>query len=248
MTIVPIVLILGDADRAEMRPLVAWLNEHVFPSARPMSARDVKGAANGFAADEFPDLIVVLQSWSNEYSTEDVNRLLSFAPLARVVVCFGSWCESDGRNHNVWPLSVRIPVWAAVARIEREWRLIQDPGEIQPLPWSASREEVFAADHPPLPLWPDPQSIVVDSPDQAYRKFLDEMLVATGHTVGSMAPTILLFDADPWGPARATALQELREQYPRADVVVLMSLAEPSLVADFQQIGIRHIIHKLGFP
>ena len=243
----PAVLVLGDLDRAEMSPVVVWLQEHVIPSTHTAFVRDLAGAMTAFGTNEFPDLIVVLQSWSSEYSTADVNNLLSFAPLARVVVCYGAWCESDGRNYNLWPLSVRVPIWATVSRLEREWGLIQNPGGQSPLPWSASREEVFAADHSPIPNWPEKKSILVDSPDPEYRRFLCEFLINEGHTIVATDPTILLVDADPWGPARSEILQSLQARNPQADPYVLVSLAIPTEFAEFQQLGITNVIHKLGF-
>ncbi len=243
----PFVLVLGDTDRGEMRPLMTWLEERVLSAARYRVARDVTTANALFAAGEFPDLIVVLQSWPNEYSTQDVNRLLSFAPLARVIVCYGAWCESDGRNHNVWPLSVRVPVWAAPPRIEREWTLLLTPGEITPLPWSASREEVFAADHPSSSIFTGRQSVVIDSPDAAYRQFLSEISVAEGSVVSLDEPTVVLFDADPWSPSRSAVMQELRVRYPRADLIALVSLADPTMLAELHQLGADNVLHKLGF-
>ena len=230
-----------------MRPLAIWLDQHVLSGARSVILRDVTSIRNQFAADEFPDLMIVLQSWSNEYSTQDVNSLLAFAPLARVVVCYGAWCESDGRNQNIWPLSVRVPIWSAKSRIQREWQLIRFPGEQAPLPWSASREEIFTADHQPISIWNEPQSVLVDSPDPAYRQFLVEILIAEGHVVDAVSPTVILFDADPWSPSRAIDLQGLRDENPRADVLALTSLASPSDVAELQQLGVINMLHKLGF-
>jgi hypothetical protein len=242
----PIVLVVGDTDRAEMRPLVSWLDQHVFPAARRVTAENIASAQRVLSADEFPDLIVVLQSWPNENSSTEILGLLSYAPLARVVVCYGAWCESDGRNQNLWPPAVRVPVWSAAARIEREWALIQNPGEQIPLPWSASREEVFVADHPPIPQRSVAQEFYIDSPDPQYKAFLCEWVKANGHMVVQTDATALLFDADPWGSVRATALHSLRERFPQAEIVVLLSLASPMDIADFHQLGITNVSRKLG--
>jgi hypothetical protein len=242
----PIVLILGDADRAEMRPLADWLNEHVGSMARRVFVREFSDMINESAAEEFPDLIVVLQSWSNEYSAGDANRLLAFAPLARVVVCYGAWCESDGRNQNVWPLSVRVPIWSARQRIEREWQLIQSAVDQSPLPWSASREEIFAADHRPSAIWLEPQRVLIDSPDPAYQQFLRDLLITESHQIVTETPTVLLFDADPWESSRQMVLKTLRDQFSSAKVYVLTNLLPPLQEAELHQTGIS-VIHKLGF-
>jgi hypothetical protein len=242
----PTVLVLGETHRAEMRPVVEWLEKNLAPISRRIAVREFATATSKFAADECPDLIVVLQSWSNEYSVRDVNDLLGFAPLARLVVCYGAWCESDGRNHNCWPLSVRVPVWAARSRIEQEWELIKDPGDRQPLPWSASREEVFAADHPVIQASADPQRFLVDSPDDACRQFLGELLTSAGHTVTRTQPGAIAFDLDPWGTARMDALQMLRAEHPRAKFVGLANMVLPELVTEVRELGIETVWSKLG--
>src|SRR5258708_1025798 len=99
------VLVLGECDRAEMILLKNWLKDRVGQDCRWVSAKDVRSLSREFANDEFPELIVVFQSWSDQYSASEVDELLAFAPLARVVVCYGAWCESDGRNRQIWPMS-----------------------------------------------------------------------------------------------------------------------------------------------
>ena len=303
------VLVIGDADRAEMRPLVAWLQDFVSTANRRIDARDISGIEGQLANQEFPDLIVVLQSWPNEFSKADVQQLLAFAPLARVVVCYGAWCESDGRNIQCWPLSVRVPVWAAKARIEREWQLIRapggnaanhvsqtcqqpgrawlqpsrevgtridsaarveprppvmpnldrtvrgfamdnpsvcSPGGVQPLPWSASREEVFAADHPPITSAVTPQRVLIDSPDSAYRHFLGELITEAGHSVVDDRPTVLLFDVDPWGPIRSAALHNLMARHPETIAIGLASLIQPPLSEELGHSGVHNLLPKLG--
>jgi hypothetical protein len=196
-----------------MRPLVAWFRGSIGLRSHWIVRRHLLDFSQPFAANEFPDLIIVLQSGPYEYSPSEVNQLLASAPLARVVVCYGAWCESDGRNHGIWPLSVRVPVWAAPARIQQEWNLIQAPRDLPPLPWSASREEVFAADHPAPVRALFPQRILIDSPDLRYRQGLVEQLFESGHQVVADDPSVLLFDADPWGPIRKADLHSLINRF-----------------------------------
>lgn len=248
---IPTVLVLGDTDRAEMTPIVAWMKNQVLPAARAFHAGDVPEIHRLFSGDLFPDLIVVLQSWSDQYSATDIQHLLSFAPLARLLVCYGSWCESDGRNRNRWPLSVRVPVWAAVQRIEREWRLITDSTATSPLPWSASREEVFAADHSALSIVSDwtgrTQTFLIESPDIHYLSSVHDLLSAMGHHQDLSNPGLILFDADPWNNTRCNKLNELRKQFPHAQFAILTNCIDHSSFAEFRKLGFDQIIHKLGF-
>ena len=241
-------LVLGESDRAEMRSFVAWVKEQVSSANRWVTSRNATDIVNLFAREEFPDLIVVLQSWPNEFSANDVNRLLAFAPLARVVVCYGAWCESDGRNFNIWPPSIRVPVWAAPSRIEREWRLVQEPVVHQALPWSASREEIFAAGQPTIIPSLPPQKILIDSPDQAFRQYIVERLHEAGHTACTDEPSLLLFDADPWGTSRIAVLKSLRLQYPNAIVFALENLIQPTLVEELLGYGVQKVLPKIALP
>ncbi|MEI8017453.1 MAG: hypothetical protein WCH39_04590 [Schlesneria sp.] len=231
-----------------MRSLVVWMKEHVSLARRWVASREVTGIDSLFANEEFPDLIVVLQGWPNEFSVSDVTKLLAFAPLARVVVCYGAWCESDGRNLSIWPPSIRVPVWAAPSRIEREWRLVQEPVAQQALPWSASREEIFAAVQPTIiPLLP-PQKILIESPDQAFRQYVSERLHETGHTVCNVEPSVLMFDADPWGSSRMRALNALRLRHPNAMVFALANLVQPPLVEQLLGMGVEQVLPKIALP
>ena len=240
-----IILVVGRTDRDEFQPLLGWLTDRVSRGHRCVTVSDLSTVRTHFSHDEFPDLIVVLQSFPDEFSQQDVQNLFTFAPLARVVVSYGAWCESDGRNHAIWPLSVRIPVWSANSRILREWQLIQTPGDQVPLPWSASREEIFAADHQCLSLGAEPQKVLIDSPDPSLRQYLVERLTASGHQVVQDQPTLMMFDVDPWGTSRTAALNELRLRHPQAEIVALANLVQPPLIADLSRCGVRTVLSQL---
>lgn len=241
-----IVLLIGDGDRSEMRSLVTWLKDLVTSNSRLVEVPDLVSIETRLGQNEFPDLVVVLQSWPQEFSPADINNLFAFAPLARIVVCYGAWCESDARNFKVWPLSVRVPVWGALPRLTREWNLIRNPDGNLPLPWSASREEIFAADHPDVLVSAAPQHVLIDTPDPAYQRFLSELLSVAGHTIVHSNPSVILFDADPWCAARANALREVLNQSPQATVYAIASLIQPSLEAELQEMGVHRLLPKLG--
>jgi hypothetical protein len=242
------VLVLGQMDRAEMRSLVVWMKEHAVSAKRWVTSREVTGIDSLFAIEEFPDLIVVLQSWPNEFSVSDVNHLLAFAPLARVVVCYGAWCESDGRNFSIWPPSIRVPVWAARSRIEREWQLINEPISQQALPWSASREEILAGEQPTIIPFLPPQSILIDSPDQPFRQYVAERIKEAGHFVCDDEPLAIMFDADPWGSSRIAVLKSLRLRHPNAIVFALANLVQPPLVEQLLGYGVEKVLPKIAIP
>lgn len=242
------VTIVGDPNRAEMRSLVDWICNRLLPPTIPVFACDITTAKTQCATKGFPDLVIVLQGWPGEFSASQISEFLSFTPLSRIVVCYGAWCESDGRNQNppLWPNAVRVPVWAAAARIEREWRLINDDSAGQAMPWSASREEIFAADHADLPRWQLPSPVLIDSPDPDYQQFLSQLLKSTGYEIATEVPGTILFDADPWGPERTRILGALRDQHPDARIVALTSLCQPDQATQLHLLGAVQIINKLG--
>src|SRR5260370_5504014 len=142
------VLLLGDPALDEFRPAVDIIRRQV-PGERVREASGVLDVAAFVGAGGWhPDLIVVLQSWPDQFSENDVHKLLALCPLARIVCCFGPWCDSDGRTRSIWPLSVRIPAAAASGRLSRELALLENHDEpAAPLPLTASRAEIFENDY-----------------------------------------------------------------------------------------------------
>lgn len=134
-------LVVGDWQRDEMRPIRDWIGSRgSLATVRPLLQLPASGSVDP------PDLVIVCQSWPDEFSPSEVSNALGRWPLAQWVVCYGAWCESDGRTRSIWPISVRVPVSEAIRRLDRVWRIVtQRDGE--PLPLTASRDETFAFDH-----------------------------------------------------------------------------------------------------
>ena len=251
-------LIVGQTQRAEAKPLVEWLAAAMRPAVQQHFSDLTLALAAASRTNTIPDLIVIVQSQPDEFSPTEIARLFTFAPLARVVVAYGAWCESDGRTRQTWPLAVRVSLPNAPARIEREWRLLNATPGIESQPLSSSREEVFAADHTvfdqtTFERTTSPKTVLVISPDPAYRRFLCELLTAAGHTVDtgnlsevSSATTAILFDADPWNDSRPDQVRSLRQQQPSSNIIALMSASHPQHEAELIAAGICSVKVKLG--
>jgi hypothetical protein len=137
-------LVIGNIDSAEMCSVRQSVDAVARRGADVRFAATVGAAAASNETNWFPELVVVGQHWPDEFTPAEVRRLLSRFPLARLVCCYGLWCESDGRSRDLWPLSVRVSVRCAADRMHRELEVLA--GLRATLPWTASRDECFLFD------------------------------------------------------------------------------------------------------
>ncbi|MDB5345886.1 MAG: hypothetical protein JWP89_4263 [Schlesneria sp.] len=239
------ILIIGQTNRAEAQSLMEWIPATLEGARLTQHVGMELAVVELVRTQQIPDLIVVIQSHLDEYCQRDLDELGRLAPLARWVVCSGAWCESEGRTRHLWPLAVRVPLRSAPLRLLDEWRLLCGEN-VKPLPLSGSREEAFDADHSPLVKETVSISVLVDSPDAEYARYLCELLVESGHAVlasdasGNPSPQVILCDLDPWGPARRQRAEYLQARDPHAQLVGLMSRPEVEVVDEYP------VIPKLG--
>ncbi len=139
------VLVIGRAFSPEMAGVERRVEELARDAADVRIAATVADALAKSAADGWhADLVIVCQHWPDEYTAAEVRAVLRAFPLARLVCCYGSWCSSDGRTRDVWPLAVRVPAEWAARRIALELEVLA--GTRWPLPLTASRDEIFLFD------------------------------------------------------------------------------------------------------
>jgi CheY-like chemotaxis protein len=144
-------LFIGDRNRAEFRQAVAdleaWGHVDSFAGA--------EWAAVALAAGETTaDLIVLAQAYPGQFSAAEVDRLRQAAPLARLVVLLGVWCEGEMRTGRPHPAVIRIygHQWPARCRQELD-RLRDGGGSTWALPVTATEEErLLAIADSPLPV------------------------------------------------------------------------------------------------
>lgn len=86
----PSVWLAGDTLDADFAPTQAWL----------ATAADCSYVAAGHAPwnQTVPDAIVLFQSRPDSIGQRDIERLHRLAPLARLVVVAGPWCEGELRS------------------------------------------------------------------------------------------------------------------------------------------------------
>lgn len=101
-----------------------------------------EGLQDGLGESKTADLVLVLQNTSEEFSPVEVNQLIGRMLFGRILCCYGPWCLADGRAHDIWPVSIRVPVESAEEVIGQELRAIRQ-GQAALFPMSAA-EEVFS--------------------------------------------------------------------------------------------------------
>jgi hypothetical protein len=87
------VVIVGDYDHGDFEPAVRWL----LARTHVLLAGDAKDAAR-LASAESVELGLFAQARPGRFRQEDVEQLHRAAPLARLGVLLGAWCEGELRT------------------------------------------------------------------------------------------------------------------------------------------------------
>jgi len=156
---------------------------------------------------EYPDLVLLAESWPGEYPAGEVDALYEQLPLARLVVVLGPWLESVGRTGAIWPPALRVRQRELAFRLHHEFRVLRqgrseapEPRPTPPLPLTATRDETFSFDvaefavgdmadmasSPPLPEF---EARVVTS-DESLGRWLDDCVKACGGVPHSPFPPL----------------------------------------------------------
>ncbi|MDP1798121.1 MAG: hypothetical protein Q8K78_11590, partial [Planctomycetaceae bacterium] len=243
---------IGLADRNEYRPVRDWLTQ----SATDLILQLKSTVTDVSTTRPPPDLVIIGESWPDEFTADDVSHLLTIAPLARVVWITGAWSEAVGRTRSHGPPAWRVPLWDAITRIERELAALRAcrnaaPGVAMDFPpATASRQETW--------LWQSSSSSPLEGhgsvylgeiADPALTAWLRESLSAAGYTMVDHAADIVLLDVEPWSPVMAAKTCEAIARHPDSIPVVLTGWSTPELRMDLAQLRIEHVVDKLrGFP
>jgi hypothetical protein len=247
-------LLVGTDGLDEFHPVVEVVHQQV-------AAESVR-TATGCAALRlivgregwFPDVIVALQAWPDQFSEADVHELIALCPLARIICCFGPWCDSDGRTRSIWPRAVRVPLAAAAGRLQREFDLLKNnqAGRVSPLPLTASRADMFEFDFgPPLTTGIQFQGVAeVISPDRPWKEMMESALQRAGFRIRTPQNgerlDVVVFDADPWDAGRAATLRAIRAADRESQIVAAVGFPQCELEAELLERGASGVWFKLA--
>lgn len=199
---------------------------------------------NGF----FADLVIVCQSWRDEYATEEVKAGLASLPVARWICIVGPWCESEGRHGSRWPLAIRVPFYSWPTRFANEIAVVQ--GQLPALAITAAREEAFAFDRQaPLPKCMGHLTALILGPDREWNTWMQDLCRTGGldciQDNSGTSPDLLILDLDPVTESTPAKIQSLRAQYPQSQSVGCLGLINPEDREEFQNVGVAVILSKL---
>lgn len=177
------VSIIGRSHASEFRGLISQI-QNSSDLQITGQFETIQDALTAGLGEQFPaDVVIVLLEFSDEYSAADAGQLIGRMLFRRVLCCYGPWCLSDGRTHEIWPVVARVSVSSAWSILQHEIRNIR-AGVDALLPMAAA-EEVFA--HRAIAEFDDYPTgyevVLIASDDRALRKTIAEMLRHTAKQV-----------------------------------------------------------------
>ena len=111
------VIFIGDTDHGEFREAVAWLREYCDLAAFD----NVPAAVSHFQRQrKFPDAIVVAMARPDVITQRQIEVLHGYAPLARLIVLLGGWCDGETRTGRPLRGVVRVCSHQFIARFASE--------------------------------------------------------------------------------------------------------------------------------
>lgn len=262
------IVLVGEPTTDEFE-IVAEVLVSAAPDATYRVAADLDQLAVDLRDEDVPDLIVFVQTWSDEYRFANVVTLPGIGPLTPMVCVYGPWCTADGRSRQDWPLALWIPIEHFREELLQHYFPANAsvpeprPGRSSYLiPWTAGRDEIFAARYA-LPSQFEKMKrtrhalqrrVRIDTPDLSMRKLWREVLERAGFqvytTASNVSCDVILWDADPGGNTQANSeLLEvwslLRAGTSRSRFFVITGFETPDLVTRWESLGADGVISKL---
>lgn len=216
--ILPNVLIVGH--------LPAWLVDELSGLCRDCDCQFADSLTQAIGVAN-PDLIVVYQSYFNEFHSDDIDRIIGQFPFARWVIGYNPWCESLGQSDKVWPFAWIVPVRHMKTRLFAE---LQNFDRSEPLvPALSSRDEAFAKIDMRVVEsggWINERRVArVSCQDAPFRRTMLACLKAFGfELVEDDTADIHIVAIDQWDDVGRRKIETAIESTPRAQILVTCEL------------------------
>lgn len=203
---------------------------------------------------DYFDLILVVQEWPDEFELESITELSAHSVLSRLVVAFGPWCWSDGRTRALWPIGARFPAIQIARAISINRKQIENEGYLTPFPFTASRDEAYAQQHPASSLYSKTSSprrfVQVLSNDRGLAELWSAFVIQTGHYLYSAesgdAPDTVLFDIDPWLDHFDGTNPLLSIDLPLDRIIAFTGSDDPDVIHKIRKTGPVTVLSKLA--
>jgi len=237
---------VGNRQSPEFQPLVRWLDEQPGLRSRQQVRRLTEGTPLAHLS-EYPDLVVVWQNYSDEYSPEEIQTLLSSLPLARIVCVSGAWCAADGRSRSLWPPRFRVTIEQAQHRLQLEWQSLTG-STIPACPWTAAVDEIWRwSQEYATPVDLSGLRFVLQIPDRFLREAVQSELLSANaiHSEDAAASAhVVVIDVEPWTALLRERVLKVREQSPSAVLLGLSGWVTHDLLANWKACGIQGWLSK----
>ena len=236
-------LLIGQTQTQEFCSIRGWLEAH-FDLSQATDFNDLPAAL-----DSYP-IILVAMSVRHQFRQSEIEHLRKAAPLARICVIVGSWCEGETRSGTAWPGVERLYRHELIPRaISEGWA-----GDPRCLPPTYSTDESWLARADQAYSLGTPDSFcMVCSRDPEFRSSLANVGKRFNLNLVTMAPTdisasqdvaAVIYDADRNRPERQETLQRLSNSFPRARIVVVLEFPRHDEIREILSCGGHHVVGK----
>lgn len=191
----PRIVLVCDTETAEFQAISFELLLTI-PDALYRLVDNLQQLETDLQNEDYPDLILVIQTWSDEFLFSRLLAIPGIGLSTRLICVTGPWCGGDGRSRQDWPFALRIPLenFAVELRSFADHWKSRKSGRLAtpslPLPWTAGRDEVFAARymtgvaHTDRPVDNKPRRrLVIDSLDLELRRVWQDYFQKSGYVI-----------------------------------------------------------------
>jgi hypothetical protein len=258
----PRVVLCGDARTAEFEAALRYAIE-VTALESITCVSTFAHLRESLIEDGHPDLLVIVQTWSDEFHFDELLTLPGIGPYSHIICCYGPWCASDGRSRQNFPLALRVPVEHLSATLSKQWRHILS-GSGPSLDWTAGRDEVFQYQygrrsvisvengrdsHAAPPATKTQPSVQIHCADRELSNLWLETLKSAGMMTGGTADQAneqhILWDVDVWSDSIADEWQRLLVQSPATHIIAVAGFITADLSTKMCAAGARRVTSKL---
>ena len=236
-------LLLADSETDRNRLRTA-LSERL-PSAEIRASDQIEQAAAWSIREVWvPDLVILSVGYSQAWSNEELVALWNAIPLARWICIHDGWTRSALRHLPQLPAACCIPRERFEIRLRQELAVLQNQRE--PLPLTASLDEMFALDAELATFDLVGMPVAIFTPDRDLRDWLGELLRSASAVLVSLEqqPQAVLWDLDPAISDRVAQIAAYRCREPGCLIVGLRNTVHELFSDEVKSLGVDLLVPK----